>query len=153
VVQSELATLFSIFPHASIWANDDEGFGYDTVVLGYAEPLSIDLAMLQDRLDHPAHDRIRTALDVLGFESALDLLATYTGRAIELQAWLAEAEINRDRNLRLQYLAGLELESVSGAGTYEEMLAYRSFPYDVFQGSTETRIRLQQKMGMDWFSP
>ncbi len=152
VVQSELATLFSVFPQASIWANDDKGFGYDTVVLGYAEPLTIDLETLQTRLDHPAHDRIRTALDVLGFESALDLLATYTGRAAELKAWLAAAEINRDHSLRLQYLAGLELESVTGAGTYDEMLAYRSFPYDVFQGSTETRIRLQEKLGMDWFN-
>lgn len=153
VVQSELATLFSVFPHASIWANDDEGFGYDTVVLGYAEPLTINLETLQKHLDHPSHDRIRTALNVLVFESSLDLLATYTGRAAELKEWLAAAEINRDRNLRLQYLAGLELESVTGAGTYDEMLAYRSFPYDVFQGSTGNRIRLQEKLGMDWFNP
>lgn len=146
VVQSEFATFFSVFPHATIWANDDDGFGYDTVVLGQADPLRIDIEDLQRRFERPAHTRILAALGVLGFGSATDLLSTYTGRLADLKTWLAPAEINRDRNLRLQYLAGLELESASGAAAYDEMLLHRKFPHDVFIGSAERIDELRDKM-------
>jgi spermidine synthase len=46
VVQSEIATFASVFPHATIWANDDEGYGYDTVIMGQADPLKIDVDAL-----------------------------------------------------------------------------------------------------------
>jgi len=146
VVQSEFATFFSVFPHATIWANDDDGFGYDTVVLGQAAPLRIDVEALQRQFERPAHDRIQAALAVLGFGSATDLLSTYTGRWVDLKDWLAPAEINRDRNLRLQYLAGLELESQTGAAAYDEMLLYRKFPHDLFLASTERLNELRNKM-------
>ena len=35
------------------------------------------------------------------FRSAVELLATFIGRAADLQPWLSDAQINRDRNLRL----------------------------------------------------
>jgi hypothetical protein len=35
------------------------------------------------------------------------LMATYAGQARDLRPWLTDAEINTDRNLRLEYLAGL----------------------------------------------
>jgi spermidine synthase len=71
VVQSEIATFFSVFPHGTIWANDDDGFGYDTVMLGQAAPLEIDLESLQHRLDRADHARVRLALSDLGFNSAI----------------------------------------------------------------------------------
>ena len=40
----------------------------------------------------------------VGLGSAVDLLGTYAGRKRDLAKWLEKAEINRDRNLRLQYL-------------------------------------------------
>ena len=36
----------------------------------------------------------------------MDLFSTYAGRASDLKGWLKDAAINRDRSLRLQYLAG-----------------------------------------------
>lgn len=137
VVQSEIATFFSVFPHGTIWANDDDGFGYDTVMLGQAEPLAIDLDALQERFDRPDHAHVRVALDDLGFHSAIDLLSTYAGRFSDLKTWLADAEINRDRNLRLQYLAGMELESTTGAEAYIEIISQRVFPTDLFRASPE----------------
>ena len=38
-VKSEMATFFDVFPNGTIWNNDDNGAGYDTVVLGTVEPL------------------------------------------------------------------------------------------------------------------
>jgi spermidine synthase len=62
-----------------------------------------------------------------------DLLGTYAGRFSELKNWLESAEINFDRNLRLQYLAGLELNAKGGAGTQTELFYLRTFPSDLFQ--------------------
>lgn len=145
VVQSELATFFSVFPHGTIWANDDDGYGYDTVVLGQVEPLRVELDALQQRFERADHEGIRDSLAELDLHSPLDLLATYTGRQSELQNWLAGAEINRDRNLRLQYMAGLQLDSRTGADTYHEMLKYRSFPTDLFQAAGSRLDELRER--------
>jgi spermidine synthase len=144
VVQSEIATFFSVFPHGTIWANDDEGYGYDTVMLGQAKPVKIDVEALQARFDRPDHMRVREALTDLGLGSALDLLSTYAGRYSDLTTWLASAEINRDRNLRLQYLAGLQLDSRKGADAYAEILNRRKFPDDMFEASATHRQELRK---------
>ena len=52
----------------------------------------------------------------------------------------AGAEINRDGNLRLQYLAGLALNISMEGAIYNEMLGYRRFPQNLFVGS-EARVR------------
>jgi spermidine synthase len=153
VVQSEIATFFSVFPHGTIWSNDDEGFGYDTVMLGQAEPLRIDIDALEQRFTRTDHAAIRHSLAELGLGSALDLLSTYTGRHTDLKAWLAPAEINRDRNLRLQYLAGLQLNSNTGTGAYAEMLSHRRFPEDLFQAAPATLATLQQLLNAAWPDP
>jgi spermidine synthase len=153
VVQSEIATFFSVFPHGTIWANDDVGFGYDTVMLGQANPLEIDIDALQQRFERPDHARIRVALYDLGFESAVDLLATYAGRFNDLKAWLASAEINRDRNLRLQYLAGLQLDSTKGADAYAEILGHRIFPADMFKASPSHLSALKDALAVPLINP
>ena len=144
VVQSEIATFFAAFPHGTIWGNDDEGYGYDTVVLGQESPLHIDVDALQLRLDRADHATVKKSLGDIGLSTANDLLATYAGRATELKKWLAPAELNRDRSLRLQYLAGLQLESTRGAEAYHELIAERSFPADIFRGSPDALAALER---------
>jgi spermidine synthase len=153
VVQSEIATFFSVFPHGTIWANDDDGFGYDTVMLGQAERLEIDIDALQQRLERPDHARVRTALHDLGLGSAVDLLSTYAGRFADLKTWLAAAEINRDRNLRLQYLAGLQLDSTNGADAYVQILGQREFPTDMFRASPERLKALKDALAVPLANP
>ena len=146
VVQSEIATFFSVFPHGTIWGNDDEGYGYDTVMLGTLAPLTVDLDALQTRLDRPDHAIARDALANLGLGSALSLMATYAGQASDLKNWLVGAEINRDRSLRLQYLAGLQLNSSRGSEAFNEMLGHVVFPEDIFVGTTFRRAALRNAL-------
>lgn len=146
VVQSEIATFFSVFPHGTIWANDDEGDGYDTVMLGQAAPLQIDVDTLQRRFNRADHTWVHETLTHLGLGSAVDLLSTYVGRQADLKTWLAGAEINHDRNLRLQYLAGLQLDSLSGTGTYHEMVKHRRFPEDLFRATETSLAPLRQAL-------
>ena len=75
------------------------------------------------------------SLREIGFNSAVDLFSTYAGNATDLKPWLKDAPINRDRNLRLQYLAGLGLNLYQSGPIYSEMLTYRTLPQNLFVGS------------------
>lgn len=141
-VKSELATFFDVFPNGTIWGNDINGEGYDTVLLGQAEPTRINLDELQERLDRPDHLSVLRSLRAVEFRSTLNLLATYSGRASDLTPWLAHADINQDLNLRLQYLAGMGLNYDRPAVIYNQILAYLKFPEDIFVGSEERRESL-----------
>jgi spermidine synthase len=137
VVKSEMATFFQVFPSGTVWSNDDVGKGYDIVLLGQAEPLTLDVDRLQARLDQPDHTQVRESLQEVGLASSYLLLSTYAGRATDLQSWLAGAEINRDRSLRLQYLAGIGLNTQMSAPIYSTLQPYRRFPTGLMVGSTE----------------
>jgi len=135
-VKSEFATFFDAFPNGTVWGNTNGG-GYDTVALGQVEPPRIDIDALQQRLDRPDHQAVVTSLREVGFNSLYGLLGTYAGRASDLQPWLEGASINRDGNLRLQYLAGLALNISMEASIYNEILNYARFPREMFIGSPD----------------
>jgi spermidine synthase len=77
--------------------------------------------------------------------SAIDLFSNYAGMKSDLAPWLADAAINRDRNLRLQFLAGMGLNLYQSDVIYSSMLAYaRRFPDELFTGSPETMQALRE---------
>ena len=131
-VKSEIATFSFVYPSGTIWANDIDGEGYDLVLLGQTETTKIDLDDLQRRLHREDHRFVLESLDEVALGSALSLLTKYTGRASDLGPWLKDAEINRDQSLRLQYLAGMGLNSYQAAWIYESLLEYRKYPDDLF---------------------
>jgi spermidine synthase len=147
-VKSELATFFEVFPAGTIWSNDQEGRGYDVVLLGHDEPLRIDIDKLVERMARPDHRKVAQSLSDVGFLGGLDLLATYAGTAADLAPWLADAQINRDRNLRLQYLAGMGSSNYREVLIYNEMLKYRKFPEQIFVASVASREELRRKLGL-----
>jgi spermidine synthase len=147
-VKSELATFFDVFPEGTVWGNDDDGRGYDVVLLGHDGPLAIDVDQLVQRVNREDHELVAESLVSVGFKSTVDLLATYAVSAKELIPWLADAETNRDRNLRLQYLAGLGAGKYEEASIYNDMLGYRQYPTKLFLASAETGRALRQKLGL-----
>ena len=142
-VKSEIATFFDVFPNGTIWANDNNGQGYDVVLLGQVEPTRIDVDALQARLDRPDYATVRASLQQVGFPTAISLLDTYLGRATDLRQWLAGAQINRDIDLRLQYLAGMGVNNFSAGAIATEIARARQFPPEMFTGSPETIGELQ----------
>ena len=135
-VKSEIATFFDVFPNGLIAGNTFRGVGYDTVLLGQVEPTRIDLDEIDARLKRSDFAPVAASLREIGLASAVDLFSTYAGRAVDLKAWLRDASINRDRDLRLQYLAGLGLNMNESDAVYADILKYRRFPTDVFTGWT-----------------
>ena len=142
--KSEIATFFQAFPNAVIWGNPIRGVGYDTVLMGRVDGGPIDVDRIQRLLERPDFAPVARSLRQIGFNSAIDLLSTYAGRDPELRPWLADAEINRDNNLRLQFLAGFDLNLDQREQTYREILSYRQYPPDLFTGAPGTVGTLRQ---------
>ena len=135
--KSVMATFFEVFPNGTVWSNHEGDRGYDLVLLGQIAPTRINVDELQQRLDRPDHSAVIDSLRAVGFKSATDVLATYLGQASDLKSWLAGAQINSDRNLRLQYMAGLTMNSRASEEIYQSLLAYRRYPPLLFTGSDE----------------
>jgi spermidine synthase len=143
-VKSAVATFFEVFPNGTMWGNPHEGKGHDMVLLGQAEPLRVDLDELERRLKRADYARVAQSLREVGMDSSLALFATYAGRKADLREWLQGAAINRDQNLRMQYLAGFGLNLDNSAEIYADLLAHRRFPDTLFT-SAEGRVeRLRQ---------
>lgn len=145
-IKSEFATFFSVFPHGTIWNSDVKNEGYDVVLIGQADPEPLNVDEWTARLSRDDHGRVARSLSDVGLSSAYELLATYAGREDELREWLQGAQINRDRNMRLQYLAGWGLNYNHADVIYQDMLRYRTFPKGMFTGSDESMRAVKQ-----WF--
>jgi spermidine synthase len=137
-VKSEVATFLQAFPHGVVWGNTNQGQGYDMVLMGQLEPTKIDVDALQAKLDDPRYAQVKQSLSEIGIYSAIELLSNYAGSAEDLAPWLKDAVINRDRNLKLQYLAGMGLNLYQSGPIYADMLQYVRYPENLFTGSPAT---------------
>jgi len=146
VVKSEVATFFGAFPDGTVWSNDINGKGYDVVLAGHSTPQTINLDSMQARLSSPEGARVAQSLAEVGLSSAISLMSTYGGQARDLAPWLIDAQINRDSNLRLQYLAGMGLNRYESASIYEDMLKYRTFPENLFVGTAPEKEILRNQL-------
>jgi spermidine synthase len=140
-VKSEMATFLAVFPDAIVWINDRDGGG-DVVLFGQADPGPINVDEVVERFSRSDNTRAAKSLRDVGFESAIDLLSSYAGSGAELAAWLKGAAINTDRNLRLQYLAGMGLNVDAKDQIYLELMEARRIPSGLFVGSAEAVAEL-----------
>jgi spermidine synthase len=146
-VKTQLATFFDVFPNGTVWCNYLNGDGYDLVLIGRLEDSPINVDQIQQRLTQPRYARVVSSLGDVEIHSASDLLSTYTGRSADLGPMLSGVAINRDMNMRLQYIAGWGVNSVMADPIYREILKYRTFPGDLFTGTSETIEALQDVIG------
>jgi spermidine synthase len=147
-VKSEIATFFEAFPDGTVWANNEDGHGYDLVMLGQPGPTHIDVSAVSQLLADPASARIVSSLEEVGISSLFNLFGSYAGRRSDLAPWLRDATINRDRNLKLQYIAGLENNSYDNARIFDEFTQYRRFPEDLFVASEDWKATLSGEAGL-----
>jgi len=146
-VKSEIATFFDVFPNGTIWANARDGEGSDTMLLGTKEAVQLDVDELQQRLRRPEYAGVAQSLHDVGLDSAVEILETYAGQASDLKYWLSGAEINRDRNLRLQYLAGMAVDDNREVVIDDEMMVFRRFPANLFVGPDQDLNALRLRPG------
>jgi spermidine synthase len=142
-VKSEIGTFFEVFPNGVIWGNTHQGRGYDTVLMGTVEAPHFNVDEWEARLNSPQYAAVKDSLREISIYSALDLFANYAGRASDMKAYLADAQINHDRDLRLQYLAGLGLNLYQSGPIYADILRHKKYPEGLFSGSPETLDKLR----------
>ncbi|MFM7075810.1 MAG: fused MFS/spermidine synthase, partial [Planctomycetaceae bacterium] len=130
-VKSEIATFLRVFPEGLVFGNTSGGEGYDLVLLGTNGPTTIDLDRIDGRIRAPGAARLRESLAAIGCDNAADLFASYAAAGPQLAGWLEDAQINRDTNLRLQYLAGLGVNAYEQAPIYRSILAAGDWPEGV----------------------
>ena len=150
-VKSQIATFLEVFPNGTIWANNINGKGYDIVLVGTNDPAPFDVNVMNARLARPDYEPVVASLTEVGFTSLLDLLSTYSGNGADLKDWLRDAQINRDRNLRLQYIAGEGLNHYQSEGIFDEIVSYRRFPDSLFVADEAWKDQLRSAL-MGWRS-
>ena len=116
------------------------------MLFGQVEAGKINVDTVQARLDDPANAAIAQSLREIGIFSAIDLFGTYAGRQSDMKNWLSDAIINTDRNLKLQYLAGLGLNLYRSDAIYKAMIREVKYPDELFEGSDETLKALRAKV-------
>jgi spermidine synthase len=146
-VKSEVATFLKVFPNGMVFGNEYQGGGYDVVLLGQKDEGPINIDEIEERLARPEYAPVRQSLAEIGFYSATDLFSTFAAQAPALAPWMADAQINRDKNLRLQYLAGMSLNLYEQGPIYADMIRYRKYPEGLFQGSPERLARIRAATG------
>jgi spermidine synthase len=146
-VRSELRTFVDVFPNAAVFANTQEELGYDLVLVGFKGDQRIDVAQLTHRLERRDYGRVAASLRGVGFDSALDLLSTFAADSASLEPWLAGAELNTDRNLRLQYLAGEGLNVLAAGDIFAALAASPpGVPPTLFTGTPAQLEELRQRL-------
>jgi spermidine synthase len=144
-VKSEMATFFSVFPEGIYWMNDREG-GSDVVLFGQTDPAPINVDAAAERFNLPDNAHAAKSLRGIGFVSAIDSIASYSGRGPDLALWLRGATINTDRNLRLQYLAGMGLNVTAQDQIRSELADAGWIPPGLFTASEENFAELRDAL-------
>jgi spermidine synthase len=141
-VKSEVATFLEVFPDGMVFANLAYGQGYDVVMLAQKDPGPIDLDAIDAKLARPEYRPLVQSLGEVGFYTAAQLMATFAAKRPEIDPWIADAQLNRDRNLRLQFLAGMGMNLYEADRIYRDMAQYRTFPEGLFTGSPARMAQL-----------
>ena len=102
-VKCEIATFLQQFPHATLWSGQSQHVGYDLVIVASTEEV-IDVERMAGKLT--SSTLLQFSFAEIGLASVGALVNCLAAEGHDLRDWLRDAQINRDRNLRLQYLAG-----------------------------------------------
>jgi spermidine synthase len=143
-IQIQMRTFVDAFPDGTVFNSQPEAKGYDVVLLGQVEPLHIDIAAVQKRIDD--NEALRKSLADVKLTSALDIFGSYGTRGRELGAWLQDTPVNRDFSLKLEYISGLAFNFQVADEIYANMIKGRTYPEDIFSGPEELTTQLRTRL-------
>jgi spermidine synthase len=142
--KSELASFLEVFPEGTVWSSHiPRNGGTDLVMIGQVGALKIDVERVASRIEQ--NPRLAQSLADVDLNYLVTLLAAYFGRAPDLAEWLEDAQINHERSLRLQYLAGFSVERYEELEIFRSMARYRRYPEDIFIAPPEIGERVRAR--------
>jgi len=142
-VKSQVGTFMRAFPDGTLWNSDINHQGYDLVMCGQVGPTKMDYASIQHRIE--SNPEILASLADVDVGFLISLLNMYSGQGSDLEPWLIDTPVNKDRNLRLQYLAGLSLDWQRADQIYAAMARYRKYPENIITAPPETEAALRRQ--------
>lgn len=141
-VKSQVATFLEAFPDGSIWNSQASLVGYDLTLLGHVDPVKINDEKILARVN--GNPSVGKSLVDVGIKQLGDVLKLYSGNRSDVSDWLADAQLNRDRNLRLEYLAGTALNVQIATQIYRNMIDGITYPSELFDISSQREIILRR---------
>jgi spermidine synthase len=143
-IKSMLASFMRVFPLGTVWSTHiPRNGGSDLMMIGSADAVKIDVNQLAARIER--NPRLAQSLEDVDLGYFITLLATYFTRGPDLEEWLEDAQINRERSLRLQYFAGFSVETYELREIYRAMVPYRQYPEDILIAPQEIRQRVEAR--------
>ena len=144
-VSCELATFLKVFPAATLWSSGaDRRFGYDIIAVAQADETPIDLQAVQDRIDN--NPELKAALKEVDLDSVEKLFNHYVGYGKDLETMLQNAEINRESNLKLEYMAGMASYMQEPDAILRLVLRALRYPTEVFVNDEKFRSTILQQL-------
>jgi spermidine synthase len=141
--KSELATFMKVFPNAIVFGNTANGQGYDGVLVGSVEPFKIDLNAMDAKLHTPEFAPVLQSLSDVNYGSAQSLFGTFAAHSSQLTNYVSDAQINRDRNLRLQYLGGMAVNRYDQSTIYTDLQNNGGWVDGIFTGDEASLATLK----------
>jgi spermidine synthase len=143
-IKIQMRTFLDAFPNGTVWNSDENGKGYDVVLLGQIEPPRIDVSAVQARIDESPLLAKSLAESKLG--SATDLFATYAVGAADLTGWLEGIPVNDDFSLKLEYISGLAFNLQIADSIYAGMVRRHRYPEGLFVAPPEVERQLRERI-------
>ena len=101
--RSVVASFAKAFPYTTLCQAS-----YDVILIGSRMPLQVDLAQLTRRLEQ---EGVKRQLSLIGLETPLAFLSEFALDSVAVRAYAADAVINTDDNLYLEYSSPLHVGS------------------------------------------
>lgn len=141
-IKIQMQTFMDAFPNGTVWNTAITGKGYDVVLVGGEQPLRLDVASIQRRIDE--NPRISSSLADAKIKGAVDLLATYGASGHDMKSWLAGTPVNQDFSLKLEYISGMALNANAADSIYAGMVQGRTYP--AFAGTADVDAELRRRL-------
>jgi spermidine synthase len=142
-IKIQMRTFMDAFPEGTVWNSHAAGKGYDVVLIGRTEPLSLDLNRIGIRMREPY---IGQSLREVKIHGVTDLMATYATSGRDMAGWLQGVPINRDFSLKLEYISGMALNTKEADPIYNHMVAGRQYPQKLFIAPPELDAELRRRL-------
>jgi spermidine synthase len=146
----QLATFVDAFPHTMFWTGWRRGDTavplYDLIAIGSLEPIVMDLTALDRKInDSP---RLKADLDEVGIGTIGGLFSQYAGSGEDFGPLLADAQINSEVSLRLEYLAGVWMWLNVSDQIMAEIAPYVRYPGRHLNNAGEFEGEIRSKLGL-----
>jgi spermidine synthase len=142
-MRSILAAFATAFPDGGFWITPR-----DVLLVGSNRPIRIDVIRLRERLR--AEPVVRESLSYVGIHSVEQLLGCYLCSCASMKGFLADAPVNHDANLYVQFSGGFSYYEWNHPELRGVLADQRAFDPDLFVVPPADADRFRASLEREW---